>query len=241
MIRRSIFFLGRRVPVSPTVNYTAWRGLARSSAAPPSAETPADKATTYVVSLGHEPDVARGVVDALRASGADGPALLAMTRSLAGRPEVGEDAGLDNLAASVKTELARLAGKKLVSFTVVPPPRADGSLSAEPFEVEAIEGSTIADVAKHGDSPNAQLLAEQLECACSGVMACSTCQVVVDPSWYDKVGEPEEAEQDMLDLAYEPTDTSRLGCQLVLTRDLDGLVVHLPRDANNIMDPIPFA
>jgi 2Fe-2S ferredoxin len=92
-----------------------------------------------------------------------------------------------------------------------------------------------------GDSAEAQQLGEYLECACSGVMACSTCHVVVAPEWFSRVGAPDEAEQDMLDLAYEPQATSRLGCQLVLTPNLDGLVVHLPRSANNLMDPIPFS
>ena len=79
-----------------------------------------------------------------------------------------------------------------------------------------------------------------LECACSGVMACSTCHVYIAPGWFERVGPPGEDEQDMLDLAHEPRDTSRLGCQLVLRPDLEGLVVEVPRGANNLFDHIPF-
>ena len=59
-------------------------------------------------------------------------------------------------------------------------------------------------------------------------------------AWFQRVGPPDEDEQDMIDLAYDPSPTSRLGCQIVLSADLDGLVLRLPRGANNIMDSIPF-
>ena len=72
------------------------------------------------------------------------------------------------------------------------------------------------------------------------VMACSTCHVIVDPSWYEKVGTPPPEEIDMIDLAYGPTETSRLGCQIKLSIELDGMVVTIPDGANNIFDPIPF-
>ena len=57
---------------------------------------------------------------------------------------------------------------------------------------------------------------------------------------FHAVGEPEDAEQDMLDLAYSPRETSRLGCQVVLRADLDGMLIKLPKGANNMMDNIPF-
>jgi ferredoxin len=71
-------------------------------------------------------------------------------------------------------------------------------------------------------------------------MACSTCHVIVDSAWAPAAGAPCEAEQDMLDLAFEPTDSSRLGCQLRLAPHLDGLVVAVPAGAHNHMDHIPF-
>ena len=74
-----------------------------------------------------------------------------------------------------------------------------------------------------------------LEGACEGSLACSTCHLVVDPGWFDKLEEIEEDEEDMLDLAFGLTRTSRLGCQIILTEALDGLVVSLPEGTNNMM------
>ena len=71
-------------------------------------------------------------------------------------------------------------------------------------------------------------------------MACSTCHVVVQEKWFSKVGPPSEAEQDMIDLAYNAKDTSRLGCQVILKPELENAVFKIPRGANNIMDYIPF-
>ena len=66
-------------------------------------------------------------------------------------------------------------------------------------------------------------------------MACSTCHLIVDMEWYDKLKPASEEEYDMLDLAYGLTRTSRLGCQIILTKDLDGLVVRLPAETRNMM------
>ena len=74
-----------------------------------------------------------------------------------------------------------------------------------------------------------------IEGACEGAMACSTCHVIVDPKWYDRLDEPTEDEEDMLDLAPGLKPTSRLGCQIIITEALDGLVVHLPGSTRNLM------
>src|SRR5246127_570941 len=74
-----------------------------------------------------------------------------------------------------------------------------------------------------------------LEGACEGSLACSTCHVIVDPEWYQKLEKPTEDEEDMLDLAYGLTRTSRLGCQIVLTDKLDGLVVKLPSATRSLL------
>jgi 2Fe-2S ferredoxin len=68
-----------------------------------------------------------------------------------------------------------------------------------------------------------------IEGACEGNMACATCHLVVEGPWYDRLPAPSDDEEDMLDLAYGLTATSRLGCQITLTADLDGLVVSLPK------------
>jgi 2Fe-2S ferredoxin len=72
-----------------------------------------------------------------------------------------------------------------------------------------------------------------IEGACEGSLACSTCHVIVDPSWFGKLAKPTEDEEDMLDLAFDLQETSRLGCQLIMTDALDGLVVKLPAGSRN--------
>ncbi len=73
-----------------------------------------------------------------------------------------------------------------------------------------------------------------LEGACEGSLACSTCHVVVDKKFYDLLDEPSEDEEDMLDLAFGLTPTSRLGCQIVMTKELDGLTLIVPDETRNV-------
>lgn len=73
-----------------------------------------------------------------------------------------------------------------------------------------------------------------LEGACEGSIACSTCHVILSPEHYDKLEEPSDDENDMLDLAYGLTDTSRLGCQVKLTKELEGMVATLPSATRNM-------
>ncbi len=94
-------------------------------------------------------------------------------------------------------------------------------------EVEAAAGLSVLEVAhKHG---------VDIEGACEGSLACSTCHVIVDPAWYAKLAKPTEDEEDMLDLAFGLEKTSRLGCQIVLTEALDGLTVRLPSGSRNLL------
>lgn len=144
--------------------------------------------------------------------------LLSTVKEMAGRWEVGEDAGLHSLAKSVEQELSQQEGKRVVRFQVQPP---DG----EAFGVEAFEGMSLKDIAEYGQGEGADLLKEYIECACSGVMACSTCHVYLDQSSFELAGKAEEAEEDMIELAFEPSDTSRLGCQLRLSPKLEGMTV----------------
>ena len=74
-----------------------------------------------------------------------------------------------------------------------------------------------------------------IEGACEGSLACSTCHVIIEPNWFEKLEEPDEDEEDMLDLAFGLTRTSRLGCQIIMTEELDGLTVRLPKGVNNMM------
>ena len=72
-----------------------------------------------------------------------------------------------------------------------------------------------------------------LEGTCEGQMACSTCHVIVAPEWFDKLSEPSEEEEDMLDFAAGARRTSRLSCQIDLTEALDGLTVSVPAESND--------
>lgn len=74
-----------------------------------------------------------------------------------------------------------------------------------------------------------------IEGACDGAMACSTCHVYVEPDWAAKLSKMSEDESDMLDLAFGITDRSRLGCQIVMTEELDGLTVALPKNTRNAL------
>ena len=82
---------------------------------------------------------------------------------------------------------------------------------------------------------NAQQNDIDIEGACEGVMACSTCHLVVAEDWYEKLPDASEEEDDMLDLAHGLTKTSRLGCQITVTEDLDGLVIRVPEETRNMM------
>ena len=87
-------------------------------------------------------------------------------------------------------------------------------------EVEAPLGLSIMEVAQKSDI--------DIEGACEGSLACATCHVIVEPSWYARLDEPSEDEEDMLDLAFDLQQTSRLGCQIVVTEEMEGMTVALP-------------
>jgi 2Fe-2S ferredoxin len=75
-----------------------------------------------------------------------------------------------------------------------------------------------------------------IEGACEGSLACSTCHVIVEADWFARLDTASEDEEDMLDLAFGLTKTSRLGCQIVMRPDLDGLVVRLPKEVRNLLE-----
>jgi ferredoxin, 2Fe-2S len=94
--------------------------------------------------------------------------------------------------------------------------------------VDAPLGLSVLEIAhKHGID---------LEGACEGSLACSTCHVVIDPEWFELLKDPTEDEEDMLDLAFGLTQTSRLGCQIIMSEELDGLTVSLPAGSRNMMN-----
>lgn len=93
--------------------------------------------------------------------------------------------------------------------------------------VEAPVGLSVLEIA-HQNSVD-------LEGACEGSLACSTCHVVVDDAFYDSLPEATEDEEDMLDLAFGLTETSRLGCQIIITAEMAGMVLKLPGATRNMM------
>lgn len=96
----------------------------------------------------------------------------------------------------------------------------------ERVAAEAEEGAGLLEIAQGAGMP--------LEGTCEGQMACSTCHVVVDPDWFDRLPEASPDEEDMLDLAAGVTRTSRLSCQIVLTQALDGIEVRIPGESRDM-------
>ena len=94
-------------------------------------------------------------------------------------------------------------------------------------ECEAAEGASLLEVGQAVGLP--------LEGTCEGQMACSTCNVIVASDWFAKLPESSEEEEDMLDLAFGLTRTSRLGCQVTMSDALDGLTVRLPESTRNLL------
>lgn len=100
------------------------------------------------------------------------------------------------------------------------------SADGESQEVQAVDGQSLLDLAQAAGQP--------LEGTCECQMACSTCHVIIDKDWFDKLPRAIEDEEDMLDLASGARRTSRLSCQINLTPELDGLVVHVPAESRNM-------
>lgn len=99
--------------------------------------------------------------------------------------------------------------------------------NGEKLTVQAEEGLSLLEVAHKNKVP--------LEGACEGSLACSTCHLIIEPEFYSKLPSASDEEEDMLDLAFGLTHTSRLGCQIILSPALDGITVRLPAATRNMM------
>ena len=88
-------------------------------------------------------------------------------------------------------------------------------------EIEVQKGLTVMEGAIQNNIPG-------IDADCGGSMACATCHVYVKEEWLNKLSKVEDSEQDMLDMAFEPKKNSRLSCQIIVTDELDGLVVTTP-------------
>ena len=88
-------------------------------------------------------------------------------------------------------------------------------------EIDVANGLSVMEGAVQNDIPG-------IDADCGGGMACATCHVYVKEDWFNKLPKKEDGEDDMLDQAYEPRPSSRLSCQIIVSDELSGLVVHLP-------------
>jgi ferredoxin len=109
--------------------------------------------------------------------------------------------------------------KKHVQIHVIPP-RTTGQTTVA---IDAVEGDTLQSLVER-DS----ILAEYMECTCSGIAACGTCHVYVDKEHLKLLPEPEEAELDILDLVMHRTELSRLGCQIHITKEMKDITFTVP-------------
>ena len=89
------------------------------------------------------------------------------------------------------------------------------------YTIEVQNGLSVMEGAVQNDIPG-------IDADCGGGMACATCHVYVKEEWLDKLSTKEDGEEDMLDMAFEPKKNSRLSCQLIVSDELDGLVVNIP-------------
>mmetsp|Transcript_46473 Transcript_46473/g.97656 ORF Transcript_46473/g.97656 Transcript_46473/m.97656 type:complete len:163 (+) Transcript_46473:232-720(+) len=114
-----------------------------------------------------------------------------------------------------RNSVRSFSSKETVTITYIDP-------TGEEHPVEAEVGKHLLDVAHDNNI--------ELEGACGGELACSTCHLVFDQDVYDTLPEKSDEEEDMLDLAFELTETSRLGCQICVTKEFDGVKVRIPDD-----------
>ena len=97
--------------------------------------------------------------------------------------------------------------------------------TGEKRTVEVQNGLTVMEGAVQNEIPG-------IDADCGGGMACATCHVYVKEEWFNKLPEAEDAEQDMIDMAFEPKKNSRLSCQIIVSDVLDGLTVTTPKKQN---------
>tara|TARA_E500000331_G_C17182728_1_gene681245 strand:+ start:63 stop:383 length:321 start_codon:yes stop_codon:yes gene_type:complete len=93
--------------------------------------------------------------------------------------------------------------------------------SGKTHTVDVKNGLTVMEGAIQNDIPG-------IDADCGGGMSCATCHVYVNEVWFDKMPKKEDGEDDMLDMAFEPNKFSRLSCQIIVSDELEGLVVNLP-------------
>ena len=94
--------------------------------------------------------------------------------------------------------------------------------SGNKIEINVENGLTVMEGAVQNNVPG-------IDADCGGSMACATCHVYVKEEWFNKLPKKENGEEDMLDMAFEPKKNSRLSCQILVSKEIDGIVVDLPK------------
>ncbi len=109
----------------------------------------------------------------------------------------------------------------LTSIKILMPKITYITSDAKNYTIDVDNGLTVMEGAVQNDIPG-------IDADCGGGMACATCHVYVTEDWFDKLPKKEDGEEDMIDMAFEPKSNSRLSCQLIVSDELDGLVVNIP-------------
>ena len=109
----------------------------------------------------------------------------------------------------------------LTSIKILMPKITYITSDKENYTIDVQNGLTVMEGAVQNDIPG-------IDADCGGGMACATCHVYVKEDWLDKLPKKEDGEEDMLDMAFEPKKNSRLSCQLIVSDELDGLIVNIP-------------
>ena len=94
--------------------------------------------------------------------------------------------------------------------------------SGKKHTIDVANGLSIMEGAVQNNIPG-------IDADCGGAMACATCHVYVKEEWFNNLPQKEQGEEDMLDMAFEPKKNSRLSCQILVSKELDGIVVDLPK------------
>jgi len=174
--------------------------------------------TEWLASKGFRNEMAADMIKAFTDGGSSPSALKTMSPAMLGQL---------SQAVVREWELKKAkSNKPIVNIKVVIPSEHDV------VEMAAREGDSMIDLVAENE-----LLKQYVVCACGGNATCSTCHIYIDdPFFYDALPAPEEHEQDMLDLAHDSEEgKSRLGCQMVLNSDCEGITFRVPTDVNNMM------
>ena len=123
--------------------------------------------------------------------------------------------------AHIYAQISSFDGSKIIASASTAEASLKGENNGNTHTIDIANGLSVMEGAVQNDIPG-------IDADCGGGMACATCHVYVKEEWWDKVPKKEDGEEDMLDMAYEPNQFSRLSCQVIISDELDGLTVSIP-------------